>query len=278
MVRLKIFICIAFLITLMPFNYGRAIHQGPLILNWITNELIITGTGRIHRGGPGNIMEWQYEATLRAQADLEKQFILAMSILRKDAFESAQDRLLAESEKNAMIYEYIRNVKKPTIVYTDEDVIIRENFPLFGERGLAQLLVSAGTNIGDFPVYKEYTFSAPFTGLVIDARGLNRLPALGPKIFDENHIVIYSVDQVHEKSFKKWGAVQYTKDPYYRGFEERVGENPFRIVAIQNDKLIETDMGISNEDARILLQNEISKQSLEEGRVIIIIDSLDNSL
>jgi len=68
--------------------------------------------------------------------------------------------------------------------------------------------------------------------------------------------------------------VLYTYDPYYKGFEDRVGENPYRIVALENDKLIPTDIAISDEDAKVLLQNDISKQNLIECRVIIILDTV----
>ncbi len=120
----------------------------------------------------------------------------------------------------------------------------------------------------------SFLISTNFTGVVIDARGLGREPAFAPRIFDEDHREVYSIALMAEESFKRWGGVQYTDDPFYTGFEERVGENPARFVALRNDNLIKTDISLSNDDVKILLQSDVTKYNLTEGRVIIIIDKV----
>jgi hypothetical protein len=66
--------------------------------------------------------------------------------------------------------------------------------------------------------------------------------------------------------------VQYTVDPLYKDHIRRVGDNPFRIVARGDEKLMPTDISIFTEDARILLAREATRSHLEEGRVIIILE------
>ncbi len=272
--RLKLLLFIVVFITVISYGFSHDSDEGDFSFDWLNMELEVSGQGIIIPSDFGNYIDWQYDAMLRAQTNLYKNFIASMSVLRLDAYNFARDILLREPNKNERIYNYLKDYTKRIIQYTEEGVIIKTSLPMFGENGFARFLLTAGEDRGSFPSYREYVYSVPFTGLVIDARGLGRTPAIDPKIFDEDHQTVYSVELIDESNFEKWGAVQYTDDPYYKGFEERVGENPYRIVALENDKLISTDIAISNEDAKTLLQDKISRKSLIEGRVIIIVNTV----
>jgi hypothetical protein len=272
--RLKTFLFLLLFLLIETASFCETGKPGLFTFDWINQELEVTGTGHIIPGKSGNLFQWQYDAVLRAQADLIKNFILSMNILRLDAYHSASDLIKLEPGINESIYNYVYNIKKHTVKYTDDGVILRSTVPLFGVDGLAGLLVTAGSDTGNFYEYSDYVYSIDFTGVVIDARGLGRVPALAPRIFDENHRLVFSAVHVSRESYEKWGAVQYTDDPYYRGFEGRVGENPFRIVAMANDNLIQTDIALSTDDAKVILQNEMTKQYISEGRVIIIIEAV----
>jgi hypothetical protein len=245
---------------------------GSLVLDWKGPMLEITGTAEITPGESGNIVGWQYEANLAAQKLATATFVRAMEIVRIDAYRTAQDVLLEERDRNERIYGYVSGYKKRQVSYTDREVTIKSVFPLFGRDGFASILVSAGLDTGSFPKHDEYVFTTSFSGLVVDARGLGRVPAISPRILDEDHRVVYSKDYVDPVSFALHGAVQYTSDPFYRGLEDRVGENPLRLVALADQKTIETDITISNAESRTLIQNDASRANLAQGRVIIIID------
>jgi len=272
--KLKLLLFFVVFMTVVSYGFSHDTGEGDFSFDWLNMELEVSGKGMITPSDYGNYIDWQYDATLRAQTNLFKNFIVSMNVLRLNAYNFARDILMKEPDKNEHIYNYLKEYTKRIIQYTDEGVIIKTRLPMFGENGFARFLLTAGEDRGSFPSYREYVYSVAFTGLVIDARELGRIPAIDPKIFDEDHQTVYSVELIDEGNFEKWGAVQYTDDPYYRGFEERVGENPYRIVALENDKLISTDIAISNEDAKTLLQDKISRESLVEGRVIIIIDTV----
>ena len=272
--RLKKLLFVFLLMAVIRVNYAGAEESGSITVDWVNQELNITGTGYIIPGERGNKIQWQHEAAQRAKADLIRNYILAMYLLRLDAYLFASDLLKLEPERNDPVYNYISNEKKLAVQYTDNTVVLRTYLPFYGMNGLANLLIDAGADTGNFPVHEGYVFSTNFTGVVIDARGLGREPAFAPRIFDEDHREVYSIALMAEESFKRWGAVQYTDDPYYTGFEERVGENPARFVALRNDNLIKTDITLSNDDVKILLQNDVTKYNLTEGRVIIIIDKV----
>ncbi len=244
----------------------------PHSIHWIDMALEVTGDGDIIPADRGNYLEWQHEAVIKAQSKLMRNFMRSMGYLRVDAYHRLQDLLMGEIEKNEVLFEYANSFKKSTIHYADDFVRIIKSFPLFGENGFAWRVINAGVDTGNFPDYEEFVFSMDFTGVVIDARGIGRVPSLCPRIFDELHQTVYSADLIEKDAFQRWGAVQFTYNPDYSLFSERVGENPYRIVALENEKLIDTDIAISNEDARVLLQNDVTRKNLMEGRVLVVLD------
>jgi hypothetical protein len=248
--------------------------QSAFKIDWRAREIVITGTGYIVPGDTGNQIEWQYSATVNAKQDLLKSFIASMRALRVDAFEYARDIMIKNSQRNEAVYRYMSAIGEFQTIYGDKKVVLRKKIPFFGINGVVKLLMEGGKDPANFPSYNEFVYSTDFTGVVIDARGLGKAPSINPRIFDEEHTLVYSADLLDSESFEQWGACQYTDDPYYKGLESRVGENPYRIVAIHNDKLIETDICISTENAMVLLQDEETRKRLEEGRVIIILDNI----
>jgi len=222
----------------------------------------------------GNAADWQYAAQRRAEEGLFENFIRSMNKVRVDAYRTAADIIHSDYTKNRRLYNYYAGIRKSEIRYIQQDVMIEKIFPLFGENGFMLILFEAGYDTGNFHAYDRFVHSAVFTGLVVDARGLGKVPAAAPRIFDSNHTLVFSADMMYLESFRKWGAVQYTDDLNVRLYEKRVGDNPYRIVAIHDDKLIETDIAISVEDAQVLLQKEGSRENLMQGRVVIIMDSL----
>lgn len=265
----------SFLLVTLLFsgNASPAETGASYLFNWLSGTLEITSSSYAQAADAGNAIEWQYGMHLRARNGIAQSFIASMEQLRADAYHTARSVLLADPGKNEKLYGYIMNFKRYTSVYSDNSVTLKSYIPLYGEEGFAHLIVSAGTDTGSFQSYDTYVYSVPFSGLVVDARGLARVPALAPRIFDEQQRVIYSAALVKSDFFKKWGAVLYTNDPYYRGHEKRVGKNPLKAVALPNPKLIETDICIDTGDAIRLMQHTETKKSLEEGRVIIILDS-----
>lgn len=270
--RLRLYILTLFFLFLPILGMGETGNNPSITIDWVKGRLVISRTAMVSPGERGNIMEGQLKASKTAMEEAFGQFIRSMQYLRVDAYNTAQSILKQNYEKNESLYRYNERMKRYSLRYDDNTVNVTKIYPFFGKEGFAHLLVRAGDDEGNFPKYSGYKFTAQFSGLVIDARGLGRIPAFAPRVFDEAHNTVFCVDFMRSDSFERWGAVQYTSDPYYRGFQDRVGNNPFRVVAIRNDKLIETDIAISIEDAAILLQHEESRLSLEEGRVIVILD------
>ena len=244
------------------------------VVDWEQMKLRVFGSSQITPQDSGNVIDWQLQAARSAEQNLLRSFIDAMKYIQMDGYQTAHEVLLHDLERNKQIYQYCDRIKARSIRYNETDATVEKVFGFYGSEGFIPILFKAGKDTGNFPEYDSYVFSTAFSGFVIDARGLNRKTAIAPRIFDQKHNLVYSADLMERYYFTKWGAVQYVTDPNDRRIGERVGENPFRIVAIPDNRLLDTDMSIFTEDAWILLRHQTTKSNLQMGRVVIIIDSI----
>lgn len=241
-------------------------------IDWAGQSLEVIGTGEVELNGGVNPAQRQLKAAREAEEELLASFISSLQELRVDAYRSARDVLLQEPEKSGPLYAYFARMQQVSVRYGDRTVELRSTLPLFGDEGFMHLLVDAGIDPGNFHEYEEYVFSRPFTGLVVDARGMGKVPSADPRIFDQSHTLVYSSQLMDPEQYRRWGSARFTPDPAYREHRDRVGEHPLRVAAFPDERLIETDLALLTEDARMLLQHPGSRRSLQEGRVVVILD------
>ena len=112
-----------------------------------------------------------------------------------------------------------------------------------------------------------------FTGLVIDARGTGVIPAMIPKIMDEDGKEIYGSAYVSREWATKWGMAGYAKTPEQASaFKDRVGTQPGMIKAVRATGASRCDLVISNSDANDIRAAAKSMKFLSDCRVIILVD------
>lgn len=107
------------------------------------------------------------------------------------------------------------------------------------------------------------------TGLLVDARGKGLVPALAPRVLDENGQEIYSAGSVAPEARKSRGPVAYARDPdaARKELAERIGDRPMVIRALRAQG---ADVVIASADAEALRQ--APPAFLSEGRVVIVTD------
>jgi hypothetical protein len=252
-----------------------SVQQSGHLIDWEHHRLHVYGSSKVVPQDSGNVIDWQLVAAKNAEQNLLRSFIDAMEHLQVDGYSTVHDVLYQDLERNERIYAYFNGVQSRSIVYNDTEVVAEKVFDLFGPGGFVPILFKAGTEAGKFPVYCDFVFSTEFTGLIVDARGLERKRAIAPRIFDQGHNIVYSADLMEGYHFNRHGAVLYVTDANDILIDARVGENPFRTVAIPDDKLLDTDIAIFSEDARVLLQHRATATNLQMGRVVIIVDSTE---
>jgi len=111
-----------------------------------------------------------------------------------------------------------------------------------------------------------------YTGIVIDARGIQARPAISPRIFDENGKEVYGLASVDLEYMAKNGMSGYARELTVAQSNQRVGANPIKIKAVRTSGTGKSDIIISNADAQNIRLSAKSASFLNQCKVMIVLD------
>ncbi len=124
----------------------------------------------------------------------------------------------------------------------------------------------AGAASGDPPEGEPSSYS----GVVVDARGLEAGGALAPRLLSHDGDVLYALDRVHETVARKRTAVQYVSDPADPRAHRRAGDNPLILRAV--DVRDEVDLVLSVDDSIRMQTVSRDASLLTEARIVLVLD------
>jgi hypothetical protein len=111
-----------------------------------------------------------------------------------------------------------------------------------------------------------------YTGIVVDARGIQARPAMSPRIFDESGKEIYGSVNVDREYALKQGLSGYARDLAAAQSNQRVTANPLTVKALKTSGAGKADLVISNADAKQLQASEANAAFMKQCRVMIVLD------
>jgi len=111
-----------------------------------------------------------------------------------------------------------------------------------------------------------------FTGLVIDARGLNMRAALIPRVLDENGQEIYQGQYVVQEKAGQNGVALYARDLTAAQTNPRVGKSPLTVKGSKVNPNNPSEIILSAEDAKRVTPFAHKGTFLEECKVMIVLD------
>lgn len=114
--------------------------------------------------------------------------------------------------------------------------------------------------------------SEVFTGMVIDARGINARPAMAPKILNENGEEVYGSAYVSREFAVQQGMSGYAKDLTAAQSNPRVTNSPLTVKGLKTEGHGRSDIVISNADASRLRSASEHLSFLKKCRVMIVVD------
>lgn len=109
-----------------------------------------------------------------------------------------------------------------------------------------------------------------YTGLIIDAEGLNVQECLHPKIVMEDGQVVYSQQHVDTKVLSKRHVVGYVKGLDEAKAHERVTAKPIMVKAVALAQGSSTDLVIQDADAQLLHMDPKHLDFLKHAKVVIV--------
>lgn len=111
-----------------------------------------------------------------------------------------------------------------------------------------------------------------YTGLVVDARGIDLKPAMPPRIIDEDGQEIFGIKFVNRESAVQQRMVGYTRDLNAAQDNSRVANNPLTVKGLRAKGTERIDIVISNDDASHVRNTPKSLSFLKKCRVMIVVD------
>ena len=113
---------------------------------------------------------------------------------------------------------------------------------------------------------------AVYTGLVVDAKGLNAKPAMAPKILDEEGKEVYGSAFVSREYAIQQGMSGYAKQVAAAEANSRVTDNPLTVKGVKTVGPGKCDIVISNADASMLRSASENLSFLKKCRVMMVVD------
>jgi hypothetical protein len=113
-----------------------------------------------------------------------------------------------------------------------------------------------------------------YSGMVVDARGMQAAPVLAPRVLDENLEEVFGPSFVSREFAVQHGVARYTTDIGEARLNARVSENPLIVKALKVIWPGRCDYIISNADTAKLKSASEHLKFLKECRVIIVLDPM----
>ena len=111
------------------------------------------------------------------------------------------------------------------------------------------------------------------TGLVLDARGLQGMPAMVPRIVNENGEEVFGPNHISREYAVQRGAVAFETDLESARNNPRVMNNPITVRGLRTQGPSQYNFVISNADAWKIQSASENLLFLKQCRVIVVLDS-----
>ena len=142
--------------------------------------------------------------------------------------------------------------------------------------GLAEILVDAGGYMNENLAQSTFLMTRNATpksertsGIVIDARSIYHVPAMVPKIFNENDKLVYGPRHYTRSRSVNRGPMGYAHTMDDGNVRRRVGNNPIVVEAVTSDDTV--NLTVSNLDAERIRDAEKKFGVLTNSKVLVLL-------
>ena len=134
------------------------------------------------------------------------------------------------------------------------------------------LFADEADSLADAPI--AYETPKPYTGLLVDARGLDLQPSMAPRILNDAGLEIYGSGYVNRSYATRMGVVGYHKDMDQALTSDRLGgaeAHPLVVEAHDVSGYYYADAVISDEESVWVRMADAKQGFLAEGRVVFLV-------
>ncbi len=142
--------------------------------------------------------------------------------------------------------------------------------------GLAEILVDAGGHMNENLAQSTFLMtrnavprSERTSGIVIDARNIYHVPAMVPKVFNENDKLVYGPRHYTRSRSVNRGPMGYAHNMDDGNVRRRVGGNPLMVEAVTSNDMV--NLTVSNIDAERIRDAEKKFGVLTNCKVLVLL-------
>lgn len=302
----KIFLVMTFLVFSLTVVFSQQSNLvekvGAGYIDWVEGKIKMRGQGAPPSSSE-NIAQARLMAELAAKRVAMANFLEVIKGVRIDSEITISD-LGVENKIVSRVEGYVKNFAVAKVGYlSDTSVYVDIVFDLYGQNGLSSAVFSTDEEVGESAIVyrlkeeieklktlilglekrvenlelrpqgkaslsekKEIT---SYTGLIIDATGVELKPAMSPKIIVEDGKEIYTRENANQEYAIKIGLVGYAKSIEDAKNLKRVGEAPLIVKAIETSGSYKTNPVISKQDAKKISQN---KDIFNNCAVVVVVN------
>ncbi len=247
-------------------------------VDWTTSVITAVGTGA-PPAQPANATQARAMAERAAQVSAYRNLLDAVKGVRINSTATVENFMgtsdMIRTDVNGIIQGATIMDKK---YMPDGSVAVTVGMKLTG--ALADEFLTKTTPTTEPQVTPQAGATAPsadvagqlYTGLIVDARGLDVRPAMAPKIMNEDGKEIYGSATISRDYAVREGMAGYLKDLNAAQTNPRVADKPLLVKAVKVSGGARVDLTISNADAAALQSTAQNLSVLEKCRVILLID------
>jgi len=211
-----------------------------------------------------------------AKVDAYRNLLETTKGVRIDSAAVVKDFTVESDVINAQVEGLVRGAKAASQDYlSDGTVEVTVRMPMAG--GFAQVIIPKALEkkpkvAPPAPRAGSVPAGDVFTGMVVDARGLQARPAMAPKIIDENGKEVYGSMNVDKEFAVQQGMSGYARDLTAAQSNPRVMKNPVSVKGIKTEGPGKSDIVIRNADADKIRGAADNITFLKKCRVMIVLD------
>ena len=263
-------------------------------IDWENGVITVVGFGAPPENAPDSVS--QLLAKRAAKADAYRNAAEVIKGVQVDSNTEVENYVVKSDKISTQVNGFIKNGRFIDVKYNKNNTCrVTLELPMEGQNSLNSFFENIGQekNSGyekaDISNYdteenkmdkktesneKDKINYSTYTGIIIDVRSLNVIPALHPKIFDNDGYLLYGAGVIEVGNDNYSTIVAYSRSKEKALNMERVGDNPFVIEAVsvvkgKNNKA--TDIVLKNKDAKAFLKINKANDIINKKAVSFII-------
>lgn len=248
-------------------------------IDWQNGYVTATGVGMAPPGASGEAQA-RALAVRAATVTARRNLLEIIGGVQIDSDTTIRNNMVANDSVQSIIRGHLHNSRIMDTAYmSDGSVVVTVSLSQRGPIADAVLPKGPAFKTGPAPAVEapeDMAADEPYTGLVIDARGLQARPALSPEIIGPEGETVYGRKYVSRDYAVSQGMAGYAVGLASAFQNPRVGKNPMVVEAAGVTGKARTDLVVDAETANKIRALAANTGVLEQCRVIIVLDGGEN--